>query len=198
MGPLDLEVGLGQFWGGGPHWGFSIPCSPFLPPPSSIHNLLCNKVLVPLLQYFSTLQCLHAIAFLLSESSPFKHKSSRQRERERAVDRRPFALAFASPINLKRLRTGWQLRHSVRQQMLVPKTPKENSSLFTSSCKPQSLAMTNFVPTKMLTTTGMMVMSTVGVGSHNGHSEFVRKKLSECLTLVTGRLSNNPLARSPG
>ena len=81
MGPLDLEVGLGQFWGGGPHWGFSIPCSPFLPPPSSIHNLLCNKVLVPLLQYFSTLQCLHAIAFLLSESSSFKHKFSRQIER---------------------------------------------------------------------------------------------------------------------
>ena len=128
MGPLDLEVGLGQFWGGGPHWGFSIPCSPFLPPPSSIHNLLCNKVLVPLLQYFSTLQCLHAIAFLLSESSPFKHKSSRQRERERAVDRRPFALAFASPINLKRLRTAWQLRHSVRQQMLVPKIPRKLQS----------------------------------------------------------------------
>ena len=127
----------------------------------------------------------------------FKHKSSWQRERERAVDRKTFALAFASPINLKRLRTGWQLRHSVRQQMLVPKTPKENSSLFTSLCKPLSLAMTNFVPTKMLTPTGMMVMSTVGVGEHND-SEFARKKLSECLTLVTGRLSNNPLARSPG
>ena len=142
--------------------------------------------------------CKYSIGFLLSKSSPFKHKSSRQRERERAVDRRPFALAFASPINLKSLRTAWQLRHSVRQQMLVPKTPKENSSRFTSSCKPQSLAMANFVPTKMLTTTRMMVMSTVGVFSHNGHTEFVRKKLSECLTLVTGQLSNNPLARSPG
>ena len=118
-----------------------------------------------------------------------------ERERERAVDRKPIALAFASPINLKRLRTAWQLRHSVRQQMLVPKIPRKLQSFHKFV---QTLKFSNFVPTKMLTTTGMMVMSTVGVGEHNGHSEFVRKKLSECLTLVPGRLSTNPLARSPG
>ena len=122
---------------GSTHWSITgghlrSPLPPSLPHTySSISSFFTNSSSQAKANLPSALQslpvwsraCIHS-GILVFQDFPFEAQIS---PRERAADRRPFATAFASPINLKRLRTAGQLRHSVRHQILVSKTPKENA-----------------------------------------------------------------------